>query len=205
MRMHRSATGLTLIEMLVVFVFMALLSVLVVQGIAFFMGNYQSVVRAVQGAEDATRQGAWFETTLQGMVASRHPSRRFRGTAQAFEGQTLQPLSAESGVPVHIRWSLSETDSGAALTYSEVANDVSWTVSTHEPSRRRAPSVAETSELAFQYADRAGNWQQQWPPDWMNNELLPYAVKLVSSGEETVWLVPLDLDFRPIILDEDYL
>ena len=86
MKGHRAATGLTLIEMLVVFVFMALLSVLVVQGLAFFMGNYQIVAHAVQDAGSTARQRAWFETTVQGMVASRNPARRFVGTAQSFEG-----------------------------------------------------------------------------------------------------------------------
>ena len=213
MKGHRAANGLTLIEMLVVFVFMALLSVLVVQGLAFFMGNYQSVARAVQDADSAARQRVWFETTVQGMVASRHPARRFMGTAQSFEGQTLQPLSAESGVPIHIRWALGEADSGAVLTYQEAASDVSWTVLTQDPraggSRasvaRRGTARTDAPHLAFQYADRVGNWLPQWPPrEFLDDEYLPRAVRLVSAEQQTVWLVQLDLHFQPIIQDEDY-
>lgn len=211
---RRAANGLTIIEMLVVFVFMALLSVLVVQGMAFFLGNYQSVARAVQDADGAARQRAWFETTVQGMVASRHPARRFLGTAESFEGQTLQPLSAESGVPVRIRWSVGEADGGAVLTYQEMANDVSWTVLKRDPSTDRSRASdgregtvrTEPRDLAFQYADSAGNWRQQWPPpDPWDNEYLPRTVQLVSAEQETVWLVQLDIHFQPIIQDEDYL
>ena len=208
---QRAANGLTVIEMLVVFVFMALLSILVVQGTAFFLGNYQSVARAVQDADGAARQRAWFEATVQGMVASRHPARRFTGTARSFEGQTLQSLSAESGVPVAIRWSVDEAERGTVLTYREMANDVNWTVWTRDSgvrpeARGGQGGTSDSPQLAFQYADRAGNWQPQWPPrDLWRNEYLPRAVQLVSAERETVWLVQLDLHFEPIIQDEDYL
>ena len=214
MKGHRAATGLTLIEMLVVFVFMALLSVLVVQGLAFFMGNYQIVAHAVQDAGSTARQRAWFETTVQGMVASRNPARRFVGTAQSFEGQTLQPLSAESGVPIRIRWALGEAESRAVLTYQEAASDVSWTVLTQDPragpsranAARRGTARTEAPQLAFQYADRAGNWLPHWPPrEFLDDEYLPSAVRLVSAEQRTIWLVQLDLHFQPIIQDEDYL
>ena len=193
---RRAATGLTLVEMLVVFVFVALLSVLVVQGLGFFMASYRSVIRANQDAESATLQRTWFATTVQGMVSSRHPGRRFRGTERTFESQTLQALSAESGLPVQVRWLLREVEDGVALAYQEAANEIDWTILTRQ---------GGADALSFQYADRAGNWLRQWPPARAPNaDYLPRAVKLVAETDETVWLVPIDLHFQPIIQDEDY-
>lgn len=189
------AKGITIVEMLVVFVFAAMLSVLVIQGVGFFLAGYDRVAGANQDARNAVLQRTWFATTVRGMVASRHLERRFKGDPRAFECQTLEALSAESGLPVKVRWSLRDAEEGVALAYEEAANEVDWTVLT-----RAGPDAA----LAFEYADRAGNWQQEWPQSRFPRDFLPRAVRLVAEDGETVWLVRLDMHFLPIINDEDY-
>ena len=196
--------GLALIEMLVVFVLVALLSVLIVQGLGFFLANYQAVDRARSDAATASLQRGWFVDTVRGMVAARHRDRRFQGSRDAFEGLTLQALAVESGVPAKVRWSVRETEDATTLAYQEVdrggaadgeTDDVDWVVLTRQ---------GDDAELAFQYADRAGNWQDEWPLGPLG-DYLPRAVRLIAETGETVWFVQVDMHFQPIVPDEEFL
>ena len=192
--------GMTLLEMLVVFVLVALLSVLVVQGAGFFMGSYQTVVRANHGTVQDALQRRWFAASVRAMIASQLTVRRFQGAADALEGLTLQPIVGESGLPVKVRWMLRESPSGVVLVYreGEGAAAVEWTLPLPEASQ--APPSA--TGLAFQYADRAGNWQDAWPLPGAPRERLPRAVRLVAETGEALWFVRLDLHYEPIFVDD---
>lgn len=197
--------GMSLLEMLVVFVLVSLLSVLVVQGTGFFLGGYQAAVRGNRTDAQTVLQRSWFMESLRGMVASQLAAQRFRGTAETLEGITLQPLVAESGVPVKVRWAVRQQDgAGFALSYEEGENPetpIAWTLRLEEArGRQRDPA---SNALAFQYADRTGAWQNAWPLPRSPREHLPSAVRVVSETGETVCFVYLDLHYEPVYEDDE--
>ena len=202
--MARHGAGMTLLEMLVVFVLVALLSVLIVQGAGFFLGGYQAVVRANHGIARDALQRRWFAASVRGMVASQLAARRFQGAPDALEGLTLQPVVGESGLPVKVRWTLRESTSGAVLVYREGKDAfgekaIEWTLPV--PEAGQGPPRA--AGLAFQYADRLGGWQDAWPLPHAPRERLPRAVRLVAETGEALWFVRLDQHYEPIFVNDE--
>ena len=202
--MARRGAGMTLLEMLVVFVLVALLSVLIVQGAGFFLGGYQAVVRANHGVARDALQRRWFAASVRGMVASQLAARRFQGAPDALEGLTLQPVVGESGLPVKVRWTLRESASGVVLVYREgkdasAENAIEWTLPLPETSQ----GPPRAAGLAFQYADRVGGWQDAWPLPHSARERLPRAVRLVAETGEALWFVRLDQHYEPIFVDDE--
>ena len=199
--------GMSLLEMLVVFVLVSLLSVLVVQGTGFFLGGYQAAVRGNRTEAQTVLQRSWFMESLRGMVASQLAAQRFRGTAETLEGTTLQPLVAESGVPIKVRWTVRQQEGvGFALTYEEGENPetaIAWTLRLEEARARQRNPAANVPALAFQYADRTGAWQDAWPLPRSPREHLPSAVRLISETGETVCFVYLDLHYEPVYEDDE--
>lgn len=181
------ASGLTLLELLVVLVVASLLGVLVVQGTGFFLGRYERVARVGQAASQAVLQQGWFVSTVQGMVPSLRNDRRFEGEGGAFEGLTLRPLAAQSGRPTRVRWFIDTGSSeGSSIAYEE--GGMEWTVLT-----------LPESDVSFQYADSAGRWHDHWTPDARSQRGIPSAVRLVSGLERTIWVARPALFPQPVI------
>ncbi len=180
------ARGLTLIEMLVVLVLVALLGTLLVQGAGFFLGKYATVQRVHREATLAELHQHWFASTLQAMLPSRLEARRFAGGPASFEGVTLQALSAEPGRPVRVRWSL-EGDGGATAVLYQEESAAPWTV-----------LRADAAGLAFQYADSAREWHDRWPVTDDALERIPRLVRLAAAGGRTLWLARLELFPVPV-------
>lgn len=182
----RSQRGLTLIEMLVVLVLVSLLGTLLIQSAGFFLGRLAQVTRIHRDASDAVLARHWFVSTVQAMVPSRLEARRFAGDGSSFEGTTLQPLAAESGLPVRARWSIGGDGGPDTVVYAEDGG-APWTVLT-----------SEEGGLAFQYADSARRWWERWPVEGDARERIPRMVRLVSTGGRTLWLARLDLFPEPV-------
>ena len=182
----RTAQGLTLIEMLVVLVLVALFSTLLIQGVGFFLGKYAAVKRVHRESSLATLHQQWFVASVQAMVPSRLDARRFAGDASSFEGVTLQPLAAEPGLPVRARWSIGDDGEPKSVVYAEEGG-TTWTVWTSDGGR-----------LAFQYADSARQWHDRWPVASDTREHIPRMVRLIATNGRTVWLAALDLFPEPI-------
>ena len=183
----RAQQGLTLVEMLVVLVLVSLLGTLLIQGGGFFLGQYATVKRVHRDASLAGLRQHWFRSTVEAMVSSRREARRFAGNESSFEGVTLQPLAAESGRPVRVRWSIGGDGESDVVLYTEEGRDAPWTV-----------LVSEERGLAFQYADSARQWQEGWRAARDARERIPRMVRLVAAGGRTVWLARLDLFPEPV-------
>ena len=183
-RIGGRAAGLTLVEMLVVLVLASLLGTMVVQGTGFFLGQYAQVKRAQLDANEAALFEHWFVSTVAAALASRVETRHFVGNESAFEAVTLQPLAAEPGRPVRIRWSISQAEP-RSVVYSEEDGEL-WTV------LRLQNGAAE-----FQYADSEGRWHTAWPPEHADRHRTPRLVRLITSGDRTVVLARLDLSADP--------
>ena len=183
---RRVQQGLTLIEMLVVLVLVSLLGTLLIQGTGYFLGRYAQVTRVHRDASLAALRQHWFVSTVQTMVASRVETRQFTGDDTAFEGTTLQPLAAEPGLPVRVRWSISGDRGGDSVVYTEDGGEP-WTVLT-----------SGDGELSFEYADATGAWQDHWRAASDARERIPRTVRLVSTEGGTVWLARLELHPVPV-------
>ena len=173
--------GLTLVEMLVVFVLVSLLGTLLIQGTGYFLARYAAIDRLERASSVAALREHWFASTVAAMIPSRLEARRFAGDEAGFEGVTLQALAAEPGRPVRVRWSI---ESGRVLYTEQGAR--SWVV---HSVRDGAPK--------FQYAGPAGDWRESWPREG-NRDLIPRMVRLQSSDGRLLWLAHFDLFPEPI-------
>ena len=174
--------------MLVVLVLVSLLGTLLIQGTGYFLGRYAQVTRVHRDASLAALRQHWFVSTVQTMVPSRVETRQFTGDDTAFEGTTLQPLAAESGLPVRVRWSISGDREGDSVVYTEDGGEP-WTVLT---------SGEGDGDLSFEYADATGVWQDHWRAASDARERIPRTVRLVSTEGGTVWLARLELHPVPV-------
>ena len=184
----RSA-GLSLLEMLVVLVLASLLTTLLVQGLGFFLSSSDTARRHASRAAEAHRQQHWFASSVRSMVPYLDPQRAFAGDAASFAGITLEPLGAEPGLPLEVRWSI-EPD-GQSLRYAEAgtseAEATAWTV-------LRAPGEA----LRFEYADRAGGWHPSWPVAEAAKQWIPGQVRLIGQDGRTLLSAHLRLHPEPV-------
>ncbi len=189
--MGRSHQGLTLLELLVVLVLVSLLGTLLVQGVGFFLGRYETVQRVQRESMQAMLRQHWFAFTVRGMVPYRQPDRQFRGDSSSFRGITIQPLVAPSGMPVDVRWAVETEGASGFVRYEEAGVSsnaaVGWTL---------RPSTGES--LSFQYADESGRWHETWPSRESRGRI-PRMVRLISASDRTVWLAHLDLFPDPVL------
>ena len=185
--------GLTLVELIVTLLLVSLLGTLLVQSVSFFAGRYETVQRVAREAARADMQQRWFAASVRGLVPEGVPARRFQGDPAAFQGTTLAPLEAPSGLPVVVRWHIAaDVAGGAAVGYAESGG----------PSRR---VLARPQPLAFQYADAARAWHDGWPPagaadaraseagasEDVAEEWIPSQVRLLA-GQQVVWLASVE-------------
>ena len=188
--------GLTLMETLVTFVILGFLSTLILQAVGFFAARYEGVQRVHRVAALESLQQNWFATSVQGFVPYGVRARRFQGHPTYFEGISLEPLNAEAGTPVTVRWSIDQDAVHYLETLGRPLPGVEWTVrpsdtpvrdrSRPRPDTReisnitlRSPSPAPApQDLAFHYADAYANWYDHWPP-------LPDSKPLAEPGRDT--------------------
>ena len=195
-RQPRSANdgkGLTLLELLVVLVMTSLLGTLVIQGVGFFLGRYDTVGRVGKTAALTLLQRHWFASTVEGMVPSLRESRRFKGREKSFEGMTLRPLAAQPGQPTRVRWSINPNAGDSSLVVYAEEGGPTWTVLTvREPA------------LSFEYADSAGRWHERWPLDVGSKQGIPRMLRLVSDTGDEIWVVRPGLFPRPVVNFRDF-
>jgi hypothetical protein len=174
--------------MLVVLVLTTLLASLMVQGLGFFLGKYDHVRRFQQQTLQSSSQQRWFVNSVKGMVPLLSTERHFYGSADHFQGLSLEPLAAQSGMPQPIGWTIvrSAEDGAAELIYQE-GTEIRWQV-------MREP--AQT--LAFQYLDASGHWHDRWPVSRTGTPRIPRMVRLIRGSGDTVWMAALDLHPEPL-------
>lgn len=178
---RRRARGLSLLEMLVVFLLVTFLGTLLIQGFGFFLGKYDTVRRAHREASLETLHHRWFASTVAGMIPYRQADRSFVGNASSFYGVTLQPLAARSGIPVRARWFIDPEAAPSVVTYEEES------LVAGRPAIRWPVLTAEGEVLSFRYADASQRWHVAWPPrDTVDR--IPSMVSLVSETGALLWL-----------------
>jgi general secretion pathway protein J len=147
--------GLTLLEMLVVLVLMALIATLAIQGLGYVMGQRERFLGYLGETRERSLTRDWYEQITRAVYPARaeNADNEFRGSRQRLSGLTLQPLAAASGVTTAFTLSIEQADDQQRLRYRE-ADGPSWTLA-------QWPASAEAS---FGYRDSDGQWHTQWPP-----------------------------------------
>ena len=223
---RRTASGLTLLETLVVFVLASLVGTLLVQGAGFFLGQYDNVKRIGREASSEALQQRWFASTVRAMVPYLAEDRRFAGDSTSFQGVTTQPLGARSGIPVAARWSIVADDAGTAVIYAEqrsacrsVEDSQPGTIEDSQPGTI-APALSDIAcsagpgtegwmvlesadPLAFEYAGVDAAWRSRWPVEGIP-EALPRQVRLVNAERQAVWTASFGLSSEPLNNPRDF-
>lgn len=232
-RIRSGSAGLTLVELLVTFVILSLLVGLVLEGLSLFTARYETVTRHFRTAASETLGQQWFATSVRGIVPYGRIARRFQGDAKSFTGITLEPLHAEPGTPVTVRWSVASDEFASSVVYAEYAAIVDPATAT--PIVEWRVHGAEDASLSFQYAagvpgfdsnpvdaidaaiDAAlgggtsrsaappAKWQDRWLAEGAESARTPHLVRLVSDDEAVVWTGHVEPSPMPFVNEEDFL
>lgn len=132
----RCTGGLTLVETLAVFVILGFLSTLILQAAGFFAARYESVQRVHRVATLESLQQNWFATSVRGLVPYGVRARRFQGRPTHFEGTTLEPLHAQAGTPVTVRWSIEEDVVRYSESLAPTVPGIEWSIRPPDTSGR---------------------------------------------------------------------
>ena len=180
--------GLTMLEMLVVLMLVALLGTLVIQGLAFFVRSYDAVTRDHRTTTHAALRQHWFVTAVSGIVPYGVQARAFAGDTASFVAMTLQALNAEPGMPTQTRWSINIGAGTQAVSYAEDGG-TAWRV-----------LESDAGNLAFQYADSDNRWHDRWPIAEAPTHWTPKLIRLTSDNG-TIWLAAVEASPEPTIPD----
>ena len=225
---RRTASGLTLLEMLVVFVLASLVGTLLIQGAGFFLGQYDTVKRIGREASSEALQQRWFASTVHAMVPYLAAERRFVGDPASFQGITTQPLRARSGIPVAARWSIVAGEAGTAVVYDEEpspcptdalggndgrdgrsgrvvqsSGDMACGAGATTLEDARWTVLESADPLTFQYGGLDRIWRERWPVDGVR-EWIPRQVRLVTSTGQIVWSASFGLHSEPVGNPRDF-
>ena len=174
-------SGFTLVEMLVVFVIVGLLSVLIFEGFVYVLSLRNRFVAQAELLQQGTLRRQWFMRSVDGLIADlpslkRH---RFRGGATGFSGFSVAALTEPSGVPTAVSWRLASGAGDSLLQYRSRGHGW-WTV-------LRWPG----GDSGFRYLGGGGRWYSRWPPRTSNPPAqLPVAiaVTVAQGGYRQVWI-----------------
>lgn len=180
----RYQKGLSLLELLVVFVIISLVSTVLVQGFGFGLALYERVQTRTDRMANELLVNHWFRSSLESLVAGKTVETALAGEAATLTGVTLSSLISAPGSPVYFEWHLGDDE----LLYKEGESELIV---------RDLGGVTHR----FEYLDDTGVWQPNWTPS-MDKLDLPVAVRIVVQGE-TLVLAAVRSRLKPDLLLED--
>lgn len=178
----RRQAGLSLLELLVVFVLVSMISTVLVQGFGFGLSLYQRVTERSQLHQSELLASAWFRSVNESLVPSKIPGSSLIGDSSEFTAVSMNALLASRGLPEKVVWRL---DAGA-LFYQESLQSL---------------EIAEADNASFAYLDKAGRWHSFWPINESGYEL-PVAIRLLRGPNNTL-TVTLKSRLEPDLLLEE--
>jgi general secretion pathway protein J len=189
-RKQSTSYGMTLLELLVVLMLVSMLSTLLMQGVGFFLGKYETVQRVQKRISETMVRRLWFVESVKGVIPHPNERKRFEGGPSSFTGTSIQALASEPGRPVLIKWVIDVEKRSPRLMYHE-RGKLLWEIMS-----------LEGEQYSFQYADRQFNWYKEWPQDGklgIDGERIPHAIKLLDAKGETYWFAHLPISPHPLI------
>ena len=145
--------GVTLLELLVVMVLLAVISTMLMQGLSVALSTYEKVQRRQYEGVPYMLASSWFVQSVAGMEAQLDVGRQFKGNASSMSGISHSALVGRNGQVQPIEWRISQMPDGSvALQYQQLG--IAWTLA-------RWP---EGTKAHFFYREQDGSPQKQWPP-----------------------------------------
>lgn len=170
---HAKQQGMTLLELLVVMVILAMVSALLVQGMGSALVTYERVQRQQQQSMEPTLAYGWLAQTLTGAQAELDEPRQFSGSDSQLSGYTHSPLIGQSGQVSAFSWQLKVTEQNELqLWYRQPkaqGQDIHWQIL----------SWPAGSQGRFVYRTLEGGPSDHWPnfPEEQSLSLPGYETK----------------------------
>ena len=165
-------SGLTLVEMLVVLVIVALVSTLLVQGLGNALSLYSRVQIKQKQSFSESILHRWWRDTVSAAAPNRLHKQDFQGQVYRLQMQTFKPLLSEDGILNQIEWAISDSQP-YSLIYKELSG---------LQEQELTLPLRTSQRPLFTYVDNTGQARRSWPIDEYGNNL-PEAVRL-SLGHE---------------------
>jgi general secretion pathway protein J len=169
--------GLSLIELLVVLVVIALIGTVLSTGLERVLDIRLRLAAFLDGTDAPILVADWFRDTVRGMIADAETGRdQFTGKPQIMAALSLAPLNGTAGVPTRITWTL-DYDNAAGRTYLRYRNGEG------EPM-----TVASWpgNYGGFRYCGGDLKCHDTWPADQKSPQL-PALVRLDAVKGQTIW------------------
>lgn len=176
--------GLSMLELLVVFVIVSLVSTLLMQSLGFGLSLFERVSSRGQSVQKEVLVREWFRIVNQSLVAKVHqdgPS--LVGDTLSFRASTLNPLLTGPGIAQTVSWSIER----GVLIYKEAGQNL------------EIVNLPQGSRL--QYQNHNGRWFDHWPVG-EETQRLPQSVA-VDTGSEFPVLAVLRVRSNPDFLLEE--
>jgi general secretion pathway protein J len=175
--------GLSLLELLVVFVIISMISSVLAQGLGFGLALYDRVENRGRQIERDVLSSHWFRQVNGSLMALSEPGQSLIGDREGFFATTINPLLAAPGIPARIKWSILNGE----LIYEE--GDQVF------PAGR----LLRSAEL--RYLNRKGQWLESWPED-PNSYELPGAIK-VAGVDHSIFFAAVKVRLKPDLVREE--
>ena len=166
--------GITLLEMLVVFALVSLISTLLLQFTGFLTSGFERTASMEREAFRSRLFQRWYQNSTAGIVASLDAEAGFHGAKESMTGYTLFPVFGPSGVPTRFNWSLQEEDDTVGIWYQEAD----------------APPVKmyqwPADKVEFSYRPLNGTWAEKWPLPGVPTGVSPFRIllKIQTDADE---------------------
>ncbi len=182
-RSKSAQSGFTLVEMLVVFVMVGLISVLLLEGYVYVLSLRGRFVAQTEFLQQGILKRQWFVQSVQGLIADIPSLKRhdFQGQPTEFSGLSTAALTQLPGVPAVVSWRLISRGDSSFLQYRSRVHGW-WTV-------LQWPGSINSG---FRYWSSSNDqWYSRWPPRVGKlDEPLPaaIAVSVEQDNYRQVWV-----------------
>ncbi len=154
--------GMTLLELLVVMVLLAVISTLLMQGLAVALSTYEKVQRRQYEGVPRMLASSWFVQSVAATEARLDADSQFKGNASSMSGMSHSALVSRNGQIQPVAWRINQMPDGrVALQYEQPG--IVWILA-QWPAGTKAQ---------FLYRDHDGTPQTLWPPSEKLASLVP--------------------------------
>lgn len=154
--------GMTLLELLVVMVLLAVISTLLMQGLSVTLSTYEKIQRRQYEGVPRMLASSWFVQSVAAMEARLDVDSQFKGNASSMSGMSHSALVSRNGQILPVTWRINQMPDGrVSLQYEQPG--IAWTLA-------KWPAGTKAQ---FLYRDHDGTPQRLWPPSEKLASLVP--------------------------------
>jgi len=168
--------GFSLLEALVTLVIIALVTTLLMQSLVYVLGMRERLLRYDQQARSSALYERWFrDTVLAAQGDLPEGIAPFKGDEEGVSFLSADALKRGGLAPV--AWRVVREQGVTRMLYTE--DGQSWPI-----------ALPPFSTARFDFLDAQGKWHSSWPQESLPRQVLPRAVRLVTSvdAQEQMWI-----------------